>query len=1070
MTSAADIADALGRPRPTAQQVAVIESGLVPALVVAGAGSGKTETMANRVLWLLANELVLPSEVLGLTFTRKAAGELSARIRERIAELARVGLLPGSYDPFEAPTVATYNSFANSIFRDNAVLLGRESDGSVLGEAGAWQLARRVVTRSRDARLPDLSKGLEPVTRAVLGLSRAMAENDVPTEDVRDFARRFRAIADLPNGTGGAFAWVVELAQTVGSLDILVDLAADFQAEKVRRGLIEYSDQVALSLQIVRLQPRIADEERARFRVVLLDEYQDTSVTQTWLLAELFAGHPVMAVGDPNQSIYGWRGASANNLDAFAGAFGASDSRFALSTSWRNGHRILEAANHLVAPFEGVSRTAVQRLVPGPTASAEPVESLFAETVVDEAESVAQWLAARLGGGGASGTPPSAALLLRTRKNQAVFLEKLREAGVPFHVLGLGGLVSEPEIADLVSALTVVSDPGAGLEAIRVLAGSRWRIGARDLLALKGLASRLRDLDYAQHPLDPAVKEKLKVSVAGGEGGSIVDALDFVGTARAGHGFLEAFTEEGVERLGDAGRFFARLRSRASLDLRDFVILVLQELQLDIEVIANEYRPLGPAPVEAFLDALAGYLAIDDSATLRGFLTWLREAEEREDLAPRPEDPEPGTVQVLTIHGAKGLEWDHVVVPRLVVDELPAKPLEGFKGWTSFGQLPWVFRGDGDELPEFRWERATTRKEIKSELDRYSQAVRERSVDEERRLAYVATTRARHGLLLTGSFWAGQKAFRSPSPFLVELAEAAVIPPLPEPPADDVESPLGDRMDKISWPLDPLGRRRASIAAAAAAVRSAEPRSAGRLGPRLDTLLEERRRRLHADGLVPLPTRVPASRFKDYLIDPAGVAGALRRPMPERPYRATQLGTLFHAWVEDRYGRPGGTEDAVGFDAVGLVPHDVDPDTVSTELDAEDPVGGAELARLREVFENSQWADLRPEEVEREIHLPFDGQIVICKIDAVYRHGDRFQVVDWKTGKAPKDAADLEQKQLQLALYRLAYARWRGIDPERVDAVFYFVSDDRVVHPERLFDEAELIARWRAAISLSPST
>src|SRR5690606_14932351 len=126
MIDAIGIADALaevrGRPvpHPTDEQRAVIEAELGPALVVAGAGSGKTETMASRVLWLLANQLVDPGEVLGLTFTRKAAGELGGRIRERVAELAQAGLLPG-LDPLAAPAVATYNSFANTLFRDFAI-------------------------------------------------------------------------------------------------------------------------------------------------------------------------------------------------------------------------------------------------------------------------------------------------------------------------------------------------------------------------------------------------------------------------------------------------------------------------------------------------------------------------------------------------------------------------------------------------------------------------------------------------------------------------------------------------------------------------------------------------------------------------------------------------------------------------------------------------------------------------------------------------------------------------------------------------------------------------------------
>jgi len=1052
--SAFDIADALNRPRPTDQQRAVIEADLAPALIVAGAGSGKTETMANRVLWLLANGLVRPTEVLGLTFTRKAAGELAARIRERIAQLNGVGLLPGDYDPFEAPNVSTYNSYANSLFRDNAVVLGRESDGSVLGEAAAWQLARRVVTRSSDPRLPDLGKNLEPVTRAVLGLSRAMAENDVDAEKLRTFAKEFRTIENLPNGGRGEYRDAVLLAETVGSLDVLIDLAAEFQSVKATRGLIEYADQVSLALRIVRTQPRVALDERERYRVVLLDEYQDTSVMQTWLLAELFAGHPVMAVGDPNQSIYGWRGASASNLDDFAGAFASAGSsaetlRFALSTSWRNGHRILEAANEVVSPFVATSRVKVQKLDAPASASVRPVDSAFCESVIDEADAAASWLSERLAEKTATGTPPSAAMLFRTRKTQAHFLAALRKAGLRYHVLGLNGLLSEPEIADLVSALSVIGDPGAGLELVRLLAGSRWRLGVQDLHALNRLASRLRDLDYAQHPLEKEVKERMRQSVAEGEGGSIVDALDFIATARQGHSFLAAFSEVGVARLRNAGQFFARLRSRAGLDLRDFVIVVLQELQLDIEVIANDFRVLGQAPVDAFLDALSGYLSVDENASLRGFLTWLREAEQREDLSPRPEDPEPGTVQILTIHGAKGLEWDHVVVPRFVEDDLPAKPLEGFKGWAAFGQLPWPFRGDADELPLFDWHSAMTRKEVVDELKRFSEAVRVRSVDEERRLAYVAITRARHGLLLTGSFWATQRKPRRPSVFLTELADAGILPALPLAPKSP-DNPLGDHLERVTWPFDPLGSRRPAVERAARQVLDAEPVIAGFLTHQLEQLLEERRARLGASGLVTLPTRVPASRFKDFVTDPASVASSLRRPMPQKPYRATQLGTIFHGWVENRYGQPGAADDLDAFD---------------TELDGEDLVDDEALAGLKAIFEASPWGSRAAVDVEREIHLPFDGQVVICKIDAVYQHGDRFEVVDWKTGKPPRDAADLEQKQLQLALYRLAYAKWRGIDPDLIDAVFYFVASDEVIRPEHLFSEAELLAKWRTSVT-----
>ena len=1056
MIDANQIADVLGRPRPTEQQRAVIESPLGPALVVAGAGSGKTETMAGRVLWLLANGLVRPGEILGLTFTRKAAGELAARIRERISDLAAAGMLAEDYDPFEAPTVATYNSYANALYRDNAAVLGRESDGAVLGEAAAWQLTRNTVVRSSHPKLAELSKNLDPVTRATLGINRALAENVAVPDDLREFSRRFASITDLPPGGRGAYAAVDDWAESVGALDVLLDLAAEYDRAKVDRGLVEYSDQVALALEIIGRQPKVIDVERDRYRVVLLDEYQDTSVVQTKLLSRLFAGHPVMAVGDPNQSIYGWRGASASNLDEFATIFHSGESRFSLSTSWRNGTHILEVANGVVAPFSVGARVLVDRLEASARASRVPTRVEFTEDLVTEAKTVADWLAERLDIRPENGeTPPSAAMLFRTRKTQGFFIKELRERGIPFHVLGIGGLLAEPEIADLVSALTVVQDPSAGLELLRLLAGSRWRIGVQDIHALNRLASWLRDRDYAQQRYDDELAEQLRASVADGEGGSIVDALDFLQTARPGHGALEAFSELGLERLRDAGRTIARLRSRAGLDLPDFVAFVLQELQLDIEVAANDFRALGNATIDAFFDAISGYLAIDDVATLGGFLSWLREAELREDLSPRPEDPEPGTVQILTIHGSKGLEWDLVVVPRMVDDELPGRPVEGgYQGWLSFGQLPWPFRGDAAELPVFEWEGCSTRKELVDEQKAFSARVRSHLLAEERRLAYVAVTRARHRLLLTGSFWATQTKPRVPSIFLRELAELGVIDPIPE--ASTLEqNPLGDDLERLVWPLDPLGNRRATVEAAAEAVLAAEPVIAGPWSRDIELLLAERRARLNSEALISMPTRVPASRFKDYVTDPASVASSLRRPMPEKPYRATQLGTLFHSWVEDRYG--------VGGDAQEL-------DASPIEVDEDDLVTDIELARLQQIFEASDWAGRKPVEVEREIHLPFDGQIIICKIDAVYSAApasdgsERFEIVDWKTGKAPRDAKDLEDKQLQLALYRLAYSQWSGVPMENIDAVFYYVTDDVVIRPEHIYDANELLARWRASL------
>ncbi len=1105
---AAALAQALELPPPTPEQIAVIEA--PPggqAIVVAGAGSGKTETMANRVVWLLANGHAAVPEVLGLTFTRKAAGELAVRIRERVEQLVQAGIADVSIDIFETASVSTYNSFASAIYRENAMLIGREPDAVVLGEASAWQLARQVVSDTADPRLVEIDKRLDAVTGGVLTLSRALAENVVDARDVHAMVRDFTGMADLPIGGTGRkktpHASFTGALEAVGSLPPLLDLAERFQAEKRRRGFVEFSDQVALALEVCERNPAVTAGYRERYKAVLLDEYQDTSVVQTRLLAALFAGHGVMAVGDPDQSIYGWRGASAANLARFSRDFrgaaaGAAENgaaeRFELSISWRNPRAVLAAANEIVRPFteqageagEAAGEAPPKSPLTAPSFAADGLLDVsFTETVEAEAAAVADWFAQRLGGAGgvggvgaagaagtADGTKRSAAMLCRSLGKIGVFTEALRARGVPFHVLGLAGLLDQPVIVDLVSALRVLHDPSRGSELLRVLAGARWNIGPKDLHALGKLAGELAQRDHGLVKLSDEVRARLRGSVADDEGRSIVDALDFLVTARAGHGLVRGFSEVGLARLKEAGEQLIALRRRAGLELLDLVTLVQQELLLDIEVAANGIRPLGGASLEAFDELVSGFLAASEQSTLGAFLGWLEEAEQRDRLAPRQEEPEPGTVQILTIHGSKGLEWDVVAVPRMVVDEMPGKPRSSL-GWLAFAELPFEFKGDAAELPELAWRGVHDQTQFDESVTDFKEQNAAHYAAEQRRLAYVAVTRTKSDLLLSGSWWWSQKGARGPSMFLRELAVAGLIDPELLPPApEEAENPRSENRVPPEWPLHPLGVRGAAVLQAAALTQSAIESGSGtpipeRLRAEIDALLEERRRRMQGRAALALPTRIPASRFKDFIDDPAAVAEQLRRPMPQRPYRATRLGTLFHSWVEQRSSAvpSGDTVDAGLFELEGIDLDSFGPG--STELDSTElgstELGSTELAqfaRLRATFEASPWAGLAPEDVEVEIHLVLDEQVFICKLDAVYRTEQGYQIVDWKTGKAPKNAADLALKQTQLALYRLAYSRWKGVPVEQIDAVFYFVADDTVIAPDHLADEAELLALW----------
>jgi DNA helicase-2/ATP-dependent DNA helicase PcrA len=1114
--SAETIARALGLPAPTADQRAVIEAESRPALVVAGAGSGKTETMAGRVVWLVANGHVAPDEVLGLTFTRKAAGELAERIGRRLAtvrEFSRRGLLPhvaalvedGTLPAFwEAhadaparvrdaafaalldavaatlvgesapratageelafrPRVATYNAFADALVREHGARIGRDPDSALLSQSGSWLLARRVVIGSDDERLAEREEAFSTVVDAVNRLSGDVLDNRVDLDDLIDFARSWETRLSTVSCRLKRDQDRVDTARrSMSGIPVLAELVREYARRKRADDTLDFADQVADALTIIEQAPEVGAALRAQYRVVLLDEYQDTSVLQTRLLAAVFRDTAVMAVGDPHQSIYGWRGASADNLATFPRVFssnGVAD-RFRLMISWRNDVAILTAANALLAGARGAD---VETLAPRPGAAVGRVGRVFAPSAEDEAREVASWFVDVRAEHAASGAtrPHSGAVLFRTKRHMQLFADALDAAGVPNRILGLGGLLTTPEVVDVVSALRVVHDPAQGSSLLRLLAGPRFAIGVADLAALHALADTLSRRDAALDPLPAELAAKVRASAGADEQLSIIDALEFVRRSSDDHRFLREISAEGRRRLRDAGEMFERLRRAVGQPIPDLIRLIELELRLDIELAANEAR--GPARVSSarlrtFLDEVRAFLLADDRGSVGSLLAWLDHAEETDELMPRPEPPEPGVVQLLTIHGSKGLEWDAVAVVRLVDKELPKAP-RTVNGWLGFGVLPYPLRGDRDALPRLEWSFDDEDADLPEAIEGFREAERAHQEREERRLAYVAVTRARSDLLLTGSHWAGQKEPRTPSRYLVEMLDALGAPPIEEPAPDD--NPYLDKGGRIvSWPLDPLGARRDTVMAAAAAVENAAAMNpiADDTVARLLAELERRRRGVP----VRPPARIPASRFKDYVTDYRATVAAVTRPLPERPFRQTRLGTLFHSWVEQRSGRAGSAgsvDDALW---------EVDDDAEASEASVAD---AADLSRLQAVFERSEWADLAPIEVESEIDFAMstgDGEqhVMICKLDAVYRRDDRggrIEIVDWKTGRAPTSPAERDERMLQLALYRLAYHKKHGVPLGDIDVALYYVADDLVIRSDRVWTEHELAERWREA-------
>ncbi|MEU2044643.1 ATP-dependent helicase, partial [Streptomyces albidoflavus] len=406
----------------TPEQMACVTAPPAPQVIVAGAGSGKTTVMAARVVWLVGTGQVAPEQVLGLTFTNKAAGELAERVRRALTEagvtepepLAPPGAGPQDEHTPGEPVISTYHAFAGRLLTDHGLRLGLEPSTRLLADATRFQLAARVLREAPGAH-PALTRSFPDLVGDLLALDGELSEHLVTPDRLRHHDEDLLGTLESTPLTNPDLRKLPEVARARHDLAGLVE---QYRSAKRDRDLIDFGDQIALSATLADRHPAVGALLREEFRVVLLDEYQDTSVAQRILLAGLFGhgtGHPVTAVGDPCQAIYGWRGASVANLDDFPDHFPHADgtpaARHSLSENRRSGGRLLDLANTMAAPLRAM-HTGVEALRPAPGAERDGiVRCALLDTHADELT----WLADRIAHLVATGTPPGEiAVLCRT--------------------------------------------------------------------------------------------------------------------------------------------------------------------------------------------------------------------------------------------------------------------------------------------------------------------------------------------------------------------------------------------------------------------------------------------------------------------------------------------------------------------------------------------------------------------------------------------------------------------------------------------------------------------------------
>ena len=1099
----AQLFTALGEKHmPTDQQEKVITAPLKPTLVVAGAGSGKTATMSARVTYLVASGQVDPSQVLGLTFTRKATHELRERIENRLGQLYRYpGWTPSSTRSntdesasADAPstaagpstaaeaggsnsqvqeltavageaTVATYNSFAGSLVREWGLEVGLETDTAVLTPASSWQIMYELM-ENWGQEFEEPFSSLDSATELALQVANSLNENLLSVDEARELmADLGQNLKDLRSVRGAAKAIDAKSLPAMTKRIQVLDLVERYIDYKRENSLVDFGDQVALACRIVtdeRVGPRVIAQYRDRFKAVLLDEFQDTSVAQTILLSSLFAGCGVVAVGDPNQAIYGWRGASSAALGQFHRHFSnGAGPVLQLSTAWRNDPQILQAANRISDPLRASGQVKVEKLVKRPGVGDERGK-VWAARVQDglaEAELIAKFLAQRWS------PSKSMAVLCRTRSQFTPIVAALIERGIPVEVVGLGGLLDVPEVADVRALMSVALDPTSADRLMRLI--DLVGIDAADLDVVWSFARELVNAraNTGQSSAEPLLAEALSEIV-----------VNFAAFEAFCKKYACALSPAGLYQAKRLGRILQEANAAANLELVDFISWAERALGLDVEAAARvDVNEVGARALAALRAQATSFKSQNPEAGAQVFLGWLNAAQDQERGLELPEvEPAPGAVQVLTVHASKGLEWDIVVVPGLVEANFPSyrsRPKEDYtvlaNSWiTQVSEFPHTLRRDYDSLPPCPFIGLSPQagkdailaagEEYRSELGKWE-------VAEERRLAYVAYTRARSQLLLTTSHYAAlSKTPKMTSRFLKELERSQMVQFLADDERDDDLSNRALDQSSVSvWPhqLDALAGleepgvadapgqavlgkqaglslrlRAAALVSAAGGCQGAGSEEALQipegLAPQLDDwwrqarlLLQERQIRQENGQEIVLPSHLAATAMakvgkEDFIM-------SLRRPLPPPPSKAARLGTAFHEEMSQRLNSEGTLLSLAEAGSDRLSP--ADRKQVNDWLD--------NVADLEILQGYSPYAT----EIDQEIRLA--GFNVRCRIDAVFKAVEKgraqWLIVDWKTG-GQRVRVD------QLSLYVHAWAASQGVDISQVRAAYVYVQDGHV--------------------------
>ncbi len=691
-----------------AQKQAVLQT-TGPLLIIAGAGTGKTHVITARILHLLLNEKIPAKQILALTFTEKAAQEMQQRL-----DLA----MPLSYEEI---AIKTFHAFAESVLRERGIEIGIDPNFKLLDQTGQWLFMRKNLFSFE----LDYYRPLGNPTKffnVLLNHFSRLKDEDISPESYLAWATSM--LENAQKSTGDV---AVAREEAVKTFEIARAYAM-YQKLMAENGLLDFGDLQYYCLRLFEKRASVLNFYQERFQYVLVDEFQDTNFAQNKLVMMLAAKHSNLAVvGDDDQAIYKWRGASLSNILNFEKTF-PETKKVVLTDNYRSTRQILDLSYALIQnnnPYRLEFQQQVNKKLLGMKDGAPPQIWHFA-SLPEEASVIVKKIAAKIGESEGRLSYRDFAILVRTNQLTAPFCQALQDDGIPFAVRNVRGLLHFEAIKDLVALLKFLANPNDDIAFFRLVCLEIFGLKMKEIL---DLAARARAAGY-----EPLFKF-LRVSLKKKDDQEVLPGLenrDFASLEMV-YDFFDRLLE--FSKNHEPARILGKFLEGSGY---------LKNL-LDSETFENneKIRQIGKFSeiIKNFAQSEMQYGAKD---LLRAFLEHLELLEESETTLQPLENEENDAVSLLTFHGAKGLEFDTVFMPSLVAQRFPA-----------------IHRRDALEIP--------------LELIKEEIPVSDEHLHEERRLFYVGCTRARNELIFSYSdVYEGRKKWK-PSLFLGEVKAAGKI-------------------------------------------------------------------------------------------------------------------------------------------------------------------------------------------------------------------------------------------------------------------------------------------------------